>query len=203
MKFPFPQMTRIALIAVSSHGLCSPVLSQEQIIGPPSERADLAPPPAEAEPEVDRACLRRQEAAMISGEIIVCGERARTSTTVTYDRERAQRRHANKTRNAGTLPTPDVAGAGIFRGKATFSLPPPTPALMIDVTGLPEAPPGSDADRIGRGLAPLGNDADTRAAPLPPAPQREDPKLPGIDYEAQAAAGAVSPAGSAAPEGPQ
>ncbi|WP_209349206.1 hypothetical protein [Pontixanthobacter sp. CEM42] len=59
---------------------------------------------------------------------------------------------------------PDVGGAGIFKGPATVSglclVPPcpPPPALIIDVTALPEAPPGSDADRISRGLAPLGQD---------------------------------------------
>ena len=59
---------------------------------------------------------------------------------------------------------PDVSGPGIFTGPATIGglcLIPPCPAppaLIIDVTALPEAPPGSDADRIARGLAPLGKD---------------------------------------------
>ena len=58
---------------------------------------------------------------------------------------------------------PNVAGPGIFTGPATVSglcvIPPcpPPPVYMIDVTALPEAPPGSDADRIARGLAPRGS----------------------------------------------
>lgn len=53
---------------------------------------------------------------------------------------------------------PDIAGPGIFHGPGTGSFGgPPPPALIIDVTALPVAPPGSDADRIARGLAPRGD----------------------------------------------
>lgn len=59
---------------------------------------------------------------------------------------------------------PDVGGPGIFKGPATVSglcFIPPCPkeaALIIDVTALPQAPPGSDADRIARGLPPRGQE---------------------------------------------
>ncbi|MGB7373397.1 hypothetical protein [Pontixanthobacter sp.] len=50
---------------------------------------------------------------------------------------------------------PDVAGPGIFRGPPSFSFgAPPPPALIIDVTALPQAPEGSDADKIAKGEIP-------------------------------------------------
>ena len=86
---------------------------------------------------------------------------------------------------------PNVAGPGIFTGPATVSglcvIPPcpPPPVYMIDVTALPEAPPGSDADRIARGLAPRGSRYDDgeaqvvagekRAAPVPPEGEPDRP----------------------------
>lgn len=57
---------------------------------------------------------------------------------------------------------PDVAGPGIFKGKATASgcikgvTCPPPPVYIFDITALPEAPPGSDADRIAKGEKPPG-----------------------------------------------
>ncbi|MXO91263.1 hypothetical protein [Pontixanthobacter aquaemixtae] len=65
----------------------------------------------------------------------------------------------------GVPRAPDVGGPGIFTGPATVGglcFIPPCPkeaALIIDVTALPEAPPGSDADRIARGLPPLGDES--------------------------------------------
>jgi hypothetical protein len=43
---------------------------------------------------------------------------------------------------------------------------------MIDVTALPEAPPGSDADRIARGLAPRGSRYDDGEAAVVAAQER-------------------------------
>jgi hypothetical protein len=57
----------------------------------------------------------------------------------------------------GRLTPPDVAGNGIFKGKATMGgmcLIPPCAApkaYMIDLASIPEAPAGSDADRIAKG----------------------------------------------------
>lgn len=57
---------------------------------------------------------------------------------------------------------PDVAGPGIFKGKATVSgcikevTCPPPPAYIFDITALPEPPPGSDADKIAKGEKPAG-----------------------------------------------
>ena len=121
-------------------------------------------------------CSDEQEAAIVSGEIVVCRRKQDQREFRTTGREAAQDRYAEETMNEGLLPTPDVAGGGIFRGPATVSglcfIPPcpPPPALIIDVTALPKAPPGSDADRISRGLPPLGNDEDDEA----PEENRED-----------------------------
>ncbi|MFL0672022.1 MAG: hypothetical protein ACJLS3_11555, partial [Erythrobacter sp.] len=65
---------------------------------------------------------------------------------------------------ANTIPAPDVAGPGIFRGPATIGgqcfIPPcpKDPALIIDVTAIPPPPAGSDAERVARGLAPVEDD---------------------------------------------
>lgn len=106
-----------------------------------------------------------QCAPSVGDEIVVCAEeqeqsqfRVQSSSALDPESEEAL--------NDGLPRAPDVAGPGIFHGPATggsFCVPglqkcPPPPALIIDVTALPEAPPGSDADRIGRGLAPRGND---------------------------------------------
>lgn len=201
-------MSRRCLAVVVAICWLTPSWAQEQIIGRPPERIDLTPPPPDAAPTVDRSCLRKQEAAIISGEIIVCGERER-SDDLPYDREGAENRYAMRTRNEGTLPTPDVAGDGIFRGPATISgvcIPgvfncPDPPALIIDVTALPQAPPGSDADRISKGLAPLGNNRTNDGAQPTPAQQREELGLPDPAAVSASEAGLVNPSGSAAPEG--
>ncbi|MDN3647043.1 hypothetical protein QWY75_12595 [Pontixanthobacter aestiaquae] len=85
---------------------------------------------------------------------------------------------------------PDVGGPGIFKGPATVGglcLIPPCPkeaALIIDVTALPEAPPGSDADRISRGLPPLGqNEAPegSLANPVTESPDKPEKALEPTD----------------------
>ena len=204
----------LPLAVLFALGAIEPAMAQEQIIGPPPPRVDIAPRRPPTEPTVDRECQRRQEAALITGEIIVCGERERNGGEAPYDREAARDRFANRTRNAGSLPTPEVAGAGIFRGPATvgglcvpgmFNCPKP-PALIVDVTKLPEAPPGSDADRISRGLEPLGEDEATIVARQQAARQREEMGLPAPVSEpgtAPVSEPSASPAGSAAPAGPR
>lgn len=145
--------------------------AQDGQTGSPPERIDLtvttAPPPLSEE-----ECRRRREAAVISGEIVVCGSRPGDTDPRYSSNEEAANRYAEKTKNQGTLPTPDVAGPGIFRGPATVSgicVPgifncPKAPAIFVDVRALPQAPPGSDADRIARGLPPLGEDRAAAAA---------------------------------------
>lgn len=128
-------------------------------------RKTYGPPP----PMED--CSKDQEAAILSGEIIVCRRIKDQSEFRTMSREEAQNRYAEETMDKGTLATPDVAGAGIFRGPATASgmcfVPPcpKPPVYLIDFSKLPEAPPGSDADRMARGLPPLGKDGEKTDEP--------------------------------------
>lgn len=126
------------------------------------------PPPMEN-------CSDDQEAAILSGEIVVCRRKRDQSEFRTLPSEDAQARYAEETMNKGNPQTPDVSGPGIFKGPATVSglcvigpCPKP-PALMIDVTALPQAPPGSDADRIAHGLPPLGLEDEKRFEPATPA----------------------------------
>jgi hypothetical protein len=132
-------------------------------------------------------CERQNDAATISGEIVVCREIVEdTAQYYSGDREAAQRRYAEETAFRDDPATPNPCGpmCGIFTGPPTVGglcIPglqkcPPPPALIFDITALPEAPPGSDADRIARGLPPIGNDTGTEpnAQDLPGLPQQPD-----------------------------
>lgn len=181
-----------------------PLLAQEslgeQAAGPP-ERIDLTIP-AEEEP-VYEDCSDEQEAASISGEIVVCRRKTENENRL-YDREDAEWRHAEKTQ--GEQPA-DVAGPGIFRGPATVSglcfIPPcpAPPAYMIDFSELPDAPPGSDADRIARGLPPLGRDVARGPQPVSEARMQNNAAALGLPPPlGQSEAEGVSPPESASPE---
>lgn len=117
-------------------------------------------PKDESDVLIENDCEEENDAARITNEIIVCRDLGE-ATDGSFDKTDWAKRYAEKTKGGST---PDVAGGGIFRGKATVSgqcfIPPcpPPPALLIDVEALPEAPDGSDADRIARGLPPLGQD---------------------------------------------
>ena len=121
------------------------------------------PPPTEA-------CTDEQEAAIISGEIIVCRRIVDQAQYRYSDDDEAETRYAQEKERMGEFGMPgalpaDFVGPGIFKGKPTVSglciigPCPPQPALIIDLEEIPEAPPGSDADRVGRGLAPIGNES--------------------------------------------
>lgn len=148
------------------------------------------PAPSESASEaVLKECDDAKEAGVVSGEIVVCRKLEEdTSQAFSGSREAWLKAYAERTQNAGTLPTPDVAGPGIFRGPATISglcFIPPCPkdaALMVDVAALETPPEGSDAERVAQGLAPKEGDnapvdaeAKRRIAAelgLPEAPQR-------------------------------
>ena len=115
-------------------------------------------------------CDEEIDAATVSRTIIVC--RKRTDAAVSgFDKEKWEKDYAKRT--LGQQPV-EVAGEGITGkhaagggGTIRGCLPglqkcPPPPALIIDVTALPQAPAGSDADRIARGLPPIGNDTGDR-----------------------------------------
>lgn len=82
------------------------------------------------------------------GEIVVCAplpDQFRVPSTATSDPTSRQ------ALDDGRLHTPDVAGDGIFKGKATMGFGRVTVPYMIDLSSIPVAPAGSDADKIAKG----------------------------------------------------
>lgn len=136
---------------------------------PPQQIDILAPPQvSEAADAVElKQCAEDTERGVVSGEIVVCRELpADTSQLYSGSHEAWLKDYAERTQNAGTIPPPDVAGPGIFRGPASISglcfIPPcpKDPALIVDVTAIPPPPAGSDAERVAKGFAPVeGDDA--------------------------------------------
>jgi hypothetical protein len=136
----------------------------------PPRQIDILVPPQVSEAanaaEI-KACADQTERGVVAGEIVVCRELpADTSQLYSGSREAWLKDYAERTQNAGTLPPPDVAGPGIFRGEPTVSglcfIPPcpKDPALIIDVEAIPLPPAGSDAERVAQGLTPVeGDDA--------------------------------------------
>lgn len=154
----------------------------------------LAPIPEGEAPNAAmiKACEDERDAAQLTQEIIVCGDMVGDpSQWLSGGREAWLKDYAERTKDSNTIPAPDVAGAGIFRGPPTVSglcFIPPCPkdlALIIDLEALPPPPKGSDADRIARGLPPIGNEEgleEENSDPiseeelgLPPPPQFEEP----------------------------
>ena len=162
-----------------------------QQAGEPPERIDILVPPEDYEEPLED-CSAEQEAASISGEIVVC-RRRRSGEEFGYDEDRARQRYATETMDKDSPRAPDLMPVypGVVVARGCFIPPcPPPPALMIDIEALPEAPPGSDADRVARGLAPNGS-----VAPTQPSPDvaQEELGLP-------PPSGDVTPSGSASPE---
>jgi len=145
-------------------------LGPDAPVSEPPQQIDILVPPqvSEAADAVElKQCAEDTERGVVSGEIVVCRELpADTSQLYSGSREAWLKDYAERTMNAGTLPPPDVAGPGIFRGPATVSglcFIPPCPkdaALIVDVEAIPPPPEGSDAERVAKGLAPVeGDDA--------------------------------------------
>lgn len=145
-------------------------LGPDAPVSEPPQQIDILAPPqtSEAADAVElKQCAEDTERGVVSGEIVVCRELpADTSQLYSGSREAWLKDYAERTQNAGTLPPPDVAGPGIFRGPPNVSglcFIPPCPkdaALIVDVEAIPPPPEGSDAERVAQGLAPVeGNDA--------------------------------------------
>lgn len=145
-------------------------LGPDAPVSEPPQQIDILAPPqtSEAADAVElKQCAEDTERGVVSGEIVVCRELpADTSQLYSGSREAWLKDYAERTQNAGTLPPPDVAGPGIFRGPPTVSglcFIPPCPkdaALIVDVEAIPPPPEGSDAERVAQGLAPVeGDDA--------------------------------------------
>ncbi len=136
---------------------------------PPQQIDILAPPEtSEAADAVElKECADQRERGVVQGEIVVCRELpADTSQMYSGSREAWLKDYAARTQNAGTIPPPDVAGPGIFRGPPTISglcfigPCPKDAALIVDVKAIPPPPEGSDAERVAKGLKPVeGDDA--------------------------------------------
>ncbi len=151
----------VSLFILTGQQLAAQADSAATVEGALAEARNLYGPPPPMED-----CSNEQEAAILSGEIIVCRRKKDDSEFRTLPSDEAQSRYARETMNRGSPQTPDVAGDGIFKGEPTVGslcIPglqkcPPPPAIIVDFDALPVAPPGSDADRIARGLPPLGDD---------------------------------------------
>ncbi|MDP2130187.1 MAG: hypothetical protein Q8J79_04870 [Erythrobacter sp.] len=143
---------------------------------PPPDPTPPAPPPRPRinvlvtvpRGEVNQAqvleCEDRADAGTISGEIVVCRQIGDDgSNSFSGSRAEAQKRYAEETAFKDIPRAPDFIldckDQGNPFGCIGFGKVPP-PALLIDVTALPKAPPGSDADRIARGLPPLGQNGE-------------------------------------------
>ena len=143
-------------------------LGEDEWASDPPQTIDILAPPSQSEAANAaelKDCENQREAGVVAGEIVVCRELpADTSQLYSGSREAWLKDYAERTQNAGTLPPPDVAGPGIFRGPATVSglcfIPPcpKDPALIIDVEAIPPPPEGSDAERVAQGLKPVEDD---------------------------------------------
>ena len=145
-------------------------LGPDAPVSEPPQQIDILAPPqtSEAADAVElKECADETERGVVQGEIVVCRELpADTSQLYSGSREAWLKDYAERTQNAGTIPPPDVAGAGIFRGPPNVSglcFIPPCPkdaALIVDVEAIPPPPEGSDAERVAQGLTPVeGDDA--------------------------------------------
>ena len=170
-------MSRHALAALiaASLGAATPAFAAAPASGSPPESIDILVDPVPRQAVEDEECATQREAAVITNEIVVCGEREESLRHRLYNDADNETRYARETMNRDNPPAPDVAGEYIFRGPATVSglcfigpCPKP-PAYIVDVTGLPDAPPGSDADRIAHGLPPIGEEGATLAVTQPAA----------------------------------
>jgi hypothetical protein len=175
-------MTRIAaLIALAGALVALPVSAQTPPAPADSDSGErvvidiLAPAPAKEAPSAAalKACEEERAAGQLSQEIIVCGDLGGDPDNwYSGGREAWLKRYAERSRNINTIPAPDVAGEGIFRGPPSIGglcvIPPcpDPPALLIDVEALPPPPEGSDADRIARGLPPVGNEGEPQPDPI-------------------------------------
>ena len=193
----------VALLPLFAIAVPFPASAQAALEGQsatPPDRIDLRLRQGLDEPEYED-CSEEQEAAELSGEIIVCRRKTGDENRL-YDKEGAERRHAARTQGQKPVDVFGIPDHGVVAARGCFipPCPPPMP-ILIDVEALPEAPPGSDADRIARGLAPRGRDTAQMAGPqvVSEAGLQDNAHQLGLPPPLPAG-GAVSPSGSASPE---
>lgn len=105
----------------------------------------------------ERACQRKQEAALISGEIVVCGDRLENDRYRLSPPGEARKRYAEETMDRGLGLAPDFAAPPCQPNWLTYC--PDFGALgenpvIVDFDAFAEPPEGSDADRIAKGEIP-------------------------------------------------
>jgi len=114
-------------------------------------------------PPPRRNCVKKPDrpgAKQDDEEIVVCGQEEQDSSQFRVKSSRELDPNSPDALRDGVPRAPDVAGDGIFKGKATMGKLclmagcPPPPAYMIDLKDLPDAPEGSDADLIAKGKKP-------------------------------------------------
>jgi hypothetical protein len=134
---------------------------KDTVVGQQADSLDPQAPDLAARSVPQADCSVEQDAARISGEIVVCRELVGPQDDH-YDRDQARQRHAQQTMDANLPRAPDVEGSNdIPQVKVEVTINgcfippcPPPPVYMIDFSKLPEAPPGSDAEKVARGLPP-------------------------------------------------
>ena len=201
---------RIACLCLTPFGTGAVAQADpEAQTGTPPQRIDILVD-TEPAPDLPPECKADQDAAQVSGEIVVCGTRSGTENRL-YDKETAERRHAERTMHANDPQAPDMFGIpnhGPVIARGCFIPPCPKPMpILIDIEALPKAPPESDADRVARGLAPrrrsIGEDGSVEiAGPLRQANAEElglPPAPPESFNQAPVDQGPVNPTGSASP----
>ena len=105
----------------------------------------------------ERACQRKQEAALISGEIVVCGDRSENYRHRLGPPGDARKRYAEETMDRGLGLAPDFAAPPCQPNWLTYCPdfgPLGKHPVIVDFEALPKAPEGSDADRIAKGEIP-------------------------------------------------
>lgn len=135
-------------------------LEGEMQQGQPPQRIDIRVEPRPEEGEVYENCRDDQDAAVLTGEIVVCRRRSGDENRL-YDKETAETRHAVRTMHHNDPQAPGLFGIpdhGPVVARGCFIPPcPKPPVYLIDFDKLPDTPAGSDADRMARGLAPRGS----------------------------------------------
>jgi len=135
--------------------LASPALAQrDPVPGRPTTEADRAI--ARERDMIDVSPERCRREADHRNEIVVCADPRKN------ERERLPLRgdsDAARSTRTGTTRAPDIDGIkcrrgadGVCRGNMGGA---PPPIYYIDLSKIPEAPPGSDADRIAKGEVPV------------------------------------------------
>ena len=150
-----PFLARVVGLALFLCICASTPAHSRQQADPPAQRQVQGPPVGRDAQvgDVDPRCRDDQDAARISGEIVVC-RTLRDPDERYSSREESANRYAAATAHRGDAPDfrPPPCVSSLLTWCPKFGKPGP-PALIVDVAALPEAPPGSDADRIGRGIA--------------------------------------------------